>query len=398
LEAARELAANAVLPLQRLRALSALALLAELDGDGAGARILREERLTLAEREYPLPGYLAELQLDLAASALAAGDHDALREHANAARSLAEEHGDLEALLRSYRYLVASYYRDNDMDAAVQLALAARPILDRVDSAEAEGFFLQFATLALNLRGRFEEARDYTAALRTLGEHTANPMFGAIADLTVMHRRYVQGDYKAARALAAGTRQRLEADNGFHAAIPTALSFEAIAAARGAPVAEATTVIESLEQRYGNVEALRAPVLRARGHLLARSGSKDRGLALLREAEAAYRAAGARSVADYTGYEIAELRLKTESTPPWDDLERLSAGDTFDYKLAMLQARAYAREDNHLAATAALEEARLRGNDLWSERDQLLLERYRSVLAMADAGGAETAGTLAGDR
>lgn len=385
LAAAQGLAEDAVLPLQRLSALAALALLAELDGDSGRARALREERLSLAEREYPLPGYLAAIHLDLAAGALATADHDTLHHHASAARSLAEEHGDLETLVRSYRYLATSYYRDSDLDAAVQLALGARPLLDRVSGAEAKGFFMQFAALSLNLRGHFAEARAYTAALRELAGSSANPMYGAIADLTVMHRLYVQGRFAEAHALAASTRARLENEGGLHAAVPLALSFEAIAAARGAEPAAAAAVLARLEDRYGDREDIQVSSLRARGHQLARSGRAAEGIALLRQAEARYRDTGMGIVADYVGYEIVEWRLATEQAPPWDDIERLAAGRAFAFQLARLRARAHALEGNRLAATAALEEARLRGNDLWSDEDQLQLERYRSGMAMADA-------------
>lgn len=389
LQAAQEIARDTVLPLPRLSALAALALLAELDGDAEHARALREERLALAEREYPLADYLAAIHLDLAAGALASADHETLRRHAGAARSLAEEQGDLETLMRSYRYLATSYFRDNDIDAAVQLALAARPILDQVEGVQAKGFFLQFATLSLNLRGRFAEARAYTDALRALGESAANPIYGAIADLTIMHRLYVQGRFAESRALAASTRARLEADGGAHAALPLALSFEAIAAARGAAPKDAAALLALMDERYGPLDSLRASALRARGHLLARTGRVAEGLGLLRQAEARYRDKGMRSVADYVGYEIVEWRLATETAPPWDDLERLAAGDAFAFPLARLRARAHAQEGNQLAATAALEEARLRGNALWSDEDQLLLERYRAGIAMADAGAGD---------
>ena len=385
LAAAQGLAEDAVQPLQRLSALAALALLAELDGDGDRARALREGQLALAKREYPLPGYLAAIHLDLAAGALAAADHDTLHHHARAARSLAEEHGDLETLVRSYRYLATSYYRHSDLDAAVQLALGARPLLDRVRAAEAKGFFMQFAALSLNLQGHLAEARAYTAALRELAASSANPMYGAIADLTVMHRLYVQGRFAEAHALAASTRARLEGEGGLHAAVPLALSFEALAAARGAKPETAAALLARLADRYGAMDDIRAAVQRAQGHLLARSGRAAEGIALLRRAETGYRDTGMGIVADYVGYEIVEWRLATEDTPPWDDLERLATRDASTYQLSRLQARAHARAENQLAATAALEEAKLRGNELWSGEDQLLLERYRAGMAVADA-------------
>ncbi|MDO8864068.1 winged helix-turn-helix domain-containing protein [Haliea sp. E1-2-M8] len=372
-------------PLQRLKVLAALTMLAQLDGDVGRAEALNQERLALAQAHYPLESYLTKIHLDLAGVYLETGQHKALAQHAEKARSLAEETGDGEMLIASYRYLAGSYFRNGDMDAAVQLALAARPIIDQTQSAISKAYFIQFSAMALNLRGLFEVGREYTESLRELSETSANPMYGAIADFTVMHRLYVQGAFAEAHALASSTRSRLEDGTGAHAAIPVALSFEAIAAARSGPIGEAAALVDVLETRYPGNPALLAPRLRARGHIAARGGRVQEGVELLRQAEARYRDTGSASVANYVAYELMELRLGSEPTPPWDDIARLSSLSDFDYPLALLQARAHAAEGNYIGATAALEEARLRGNDLWSDRNQLLLEEYRSVVTMADA-------------
>ena len=136
-----------------------MTLLARLQGDLERTEALGLEHLTLAETHYPQPAYLADLHLKLAAVYLAKGQHDPLRRHAEAARSLAEETGDVDTLMGSYRYLASSYFRDGELDAAVQLALAARPTLDRSTDVPAKAYFLQFSALALNLRGLFEPAR-----------------------------------------------------------------------------------------------------------------------------------------------------------------------------------------------------------------------------------------------
>lgn len=372
-------------PLTRLRLLSALTLMAQLDDDLVRAEALGLEHLALAEAHYPQPAYLAGLHLQLAAAYLASGQHGALRRHAEAARTLAEESGELDTLMESFRYLASSYFRDGELDAAVQLALAARPMIDKSTDASAKAFFLQYAAMALNLRGLFEPARAYTQALRKLGETSSNPMYGAIADLTVMHRLYVQGAYPEALALASSTRARLEVGVGGHAAIPLAMSFEAIAAARGGSLQEADAILSAMETRYPDNPALDAAGLRVRGHIAARRGRHAEAIRFLRKAESQYLERGVRSVANYIGYEIIELRLNTEPSPPWDDIQRLPETTDFDYFLVHLRARAHAAEGNYIGATTALEEARLRGNDLWSDEDQLLLERYQSALAMADA-------------
>lgn len=376
-------------PLTRLQTLAALTFLARLDGDTGRAIALNRERLALARNHYPLAPYLTEIHLALADDYLATGEHESLLSHAQEARTLAEESGNADALIASYRYLASSYFRNGDMDAAVQLALAARPLIKQTRSVTAKAYFLQFSTMALNLRGLFDTARDYTEALRALSEESSDPMYGAIADLTVMHRLYVQGAYAQAHALASSTRARLEVGTSAHAAIPLALSFEAIAASRNAPLPEAMRLVEAMASRYPDNPAVRVSGLRARGHIAAREGRVQDGVQMLRQAEALYRDTGMTSVANYVAYELAELRLASEPAPPWNDIERLSALADFDYPLAHLRARAHAAEGNYLGATTALEEARLRGNDLWTDRDQLLLEEYRSVLAMVDAGAGD---------
>ncbi|MEQ9395830.1 winged helix-turn-helix domain-containing protein [Haliea sp.] len=386
LEAVEPGSAAQMKPLARLQTLAALTLLARLDGDTGRAIALNRERLALARNHYPLAPYLTEIHLALADDYLATGEHESLLSHAQEARTLAEESGNADALIASYRYLASSYFRNGDMDAAVQLALAARPLIKQTRSVTAKAYFLQFSTMALNLRGLFDTARDYTEALRALSEESSDPMYGAIADLTVMHRLYVQGAYAQAHALASSTRARLEVGTSAHAAIPLALSFEAIAASRSAPLPEAIRLVEAMASRYPDNPAVRVSGLRARGHIAAREGRVQDGVQMLRQAEALYRDTGMTSVANYVAYELAELRLASEPAPPWNDIERLSALADFDYPLAHLRARAHAAEGNYLGATTALEEARLRGNDLWTDRDQLLLEEYRSVLAMVDAG------------
>ncbi len=373
-------------PLTRLQTLAALTFLARLDGDTGRAVALNRERLALAQSHYPLAPYLTEIHLALADDYLATGDHEALLAHAQEARNLAEESGDGEAVIASYRYLASSYFRNGDMDAAVQLAFAARPLIRQTRSVPAKAYFLQFAAMALNLRGLFDPAREYTEALRTLSEESSDPMYGAIADLTVMHRLYVQGAYAPAHALASSTRARLEVGTSAHAAIPLALSFEAIAASRSAPLPEAMRLVEAMASRYPDNPAVRVSGLRARGHIAARDGRVQDGVQMLRQAEAIYRDTGMASVANYVAYELTELRMASDPVPPWDDIERLSSFSEFDYPLARLQAHAHAAEGNYIGATTALEEARLRGNDLWTDQDQLLLEEYRSVLSMADAG------------
>jgi tetratricopeptide (TPR) repeat protein len=376
---------SALTPLARLRALNALALGAQLRGDLAGLESINRERLALTESEYPLPAQLAGIHLELAANYLASGDHDALIDHAGKARGLAEEAGDMEHLMQSYRYLASSYFRNGEIDAGVQLALAAAPVLERSRDVTAKAYFLQFSAMALNLRGLFAQARTYTDALRALDSTSSDPMYGAIADLTVMHRLYVQADYENALALARATRARLDRTHRAHAATPLAMSFEAIAAARGGTIEAAEALTEQIMTRYPGMAAMEAPLYRARGHIAARRGDVETALALLRRAETGYREAGVRSVANYIGYEIAEIRFQAEGTPPWDDIERLSGFTEFDYPLARLRARGHAANGDYIGATAALEEARLRGNELWSEKDQLLLERYRSSLSMAEA-------------
>jgi hypothetical protein len=376
---------SALTPLARLRALNALALGAQLRGDRAGLESINRERLALAESEYPLPAQLAGIHLELAANYLTSGNHNALVAHAGKARALAEETGDMERLMQSYRYLASSYFRNGEIDAGVQLALAAAPVLERSRDVTAKAYFLQFSAMALNLRGLFAEGRKYTDALRALDGASSDPMYGAIADLTVMHRLYVQGDYKNALALARATRARLDRTHLAHAATPLAMSFEAIAAARGDTIEAAEALVEQIMTRYPGMAAMEAPLYRARGHIAARRGDIETALAFLRRAETGYRETGMRSVANYIGYEIAEIRFQAEGSPPWDDIERLSGFTEFDYPLARLRARAHAANGDYIGATAALEEARLRGNELWSEEDQLLLERYRSSLSMAEA-------------
>jgi hypothetical protein len=308
-----------------------------------------------------------------------------MRRNAEHARQYAEDTGDAALLIRSYRFLITSYFRNNDMDAAVQLALAARPLLAKAGRGADSGYFMQFAAIALNGRGHLTEGREYTAQLRGIEASTANPMFGVLADTTVFHRLYAQGRYQEGYTFAAALRSRLETDGKRHSALPQALAFEALSASRGAPLEVAEAIIERIQFNYADLEALRATTERARGHVLLRKGSIDAGLRALRAAEQQYRDTGIQSVADYVGYELVEARLEHEAIAPWDDLERLIGDRAPNYQLAVLAARAHLRDGDSVAATAQLEQAKLRGHELWSADDELLLERARAALATAEA-------------
>lgn len=381
-------------PYRRLSALAALALMAQLDRDYPKAQALGLQRLALARDIFPLPSFIAGIHLELASYLDQTGEPEKLREHAEAARSLAEEAGDAELLISSYRYLSSQYFSGNDIDSAVQLAVAAQPFLDRVAASEDKAYFLQFSAMALNLRGLFDLGMDYTRRLRASGKVAGNPIYGAIADFTVMHRLYVQGAFEEARAMAASTRARFATDAVTRVAVPRALAFEAVVAARSALPEDALALLAEFEEQHPDyLSALEQTLLRARGHLAVRQGNIDSGLDLLRQSEAMHRQQGHHSVAAFVAYEIVEIRLNHETVTPWDDLERLGAQTPFDYHLARLQALAHARDGNFLAAATALENSRLRSNDLWSPEDELLLERYRSAMAMRDAVGSDPAGT-----
>jgi hypothetical protein len=392
IDAAREQLSQAALvaqssqdPLAKISLLSALAIEADLDQDAARAFELHRSRLQLAEKEYAVPAYLSVAHLDLANSAARVGEHEVVREHAARARAYAEELGNSELLLQAFRFLITSYYRANDIDAAVQLARSAAPMLPGVRANETKAFFLQIAALALNLRGHFEESRAFTAALRDVALLSDNPLYGAMADLVVFHRLYLQQDFESGWQLARSLRAKVEANPTQHAALPQALAYEALAASRGAPIEEAKERVVVLQAKFADAQYVAPAMHRAIGHIKAREGDVDGALASLQRAEAAEREIGVITAADYILMEIAELQLDAGlASEAWDALNRVEAALGFDYQLARLQARAYALEGRDAAALAALKEAQLRSNDLWTSEDQLQLESYQLAVARSD--------------
>jgi DNA-binding winged helix-turn-helix (wHTH) protein len=367
-------------PYTRLIGLESLALLAWLESDFAAAEALGLERLSLARIFYPVENYIASLHLELALHLNQSLLLDKLREHAEAALTLAQSTGNTNGMLSAYRYLNMSNYLTNRLDEGVQIAVTAEALLEKSTFSDDKAAFLQFSAMILNLRGLFERAARYSEQLRQLARDSNSGLFEVMGDLTVVHRLYAQGEFALARDYAWSMRSRFEDNAIMRSALPLALAIEILVAARIDKPEVAAALLSEFDKKYAAARAdVRKELNRAQAHLAVRQGKVAEGIALLTQTESEHRSLQQHSVANYVGYETLEILLAHPEFEYQETLARLQAHSRYDYHLFKLKAQFLAREGNYLEAAMLMQQNRLRANRLWRAQDQQLLEHYIAV-------------------
>ena len=367
-------------PYVRLDGLESLADLARLENNIEAAESFGLERLTLANKFYPVPNYLAAIHLQLASFFAQNLQLQKLLEHADKAIDLSEAGQNPNGIISGYRYLSMYNFAMNHLDQGVQMAEQAEPLLELSAASYDKAFFLQYSTLMLNLRGRFDLAEQYSSLLKALAIESNNSMYEVLADFTVLHRLYVQDEFAAARSYARSMRARFSSDAVMRSALPDVLVIDATVSARAEKTGEALALLSEFEEKFGpSHDRLRNDINRALGHIAVNQGKLQEGLQLLFEAEQAIRAKSHQSVANYVGYESLEILLDHPELDYQTVMDRLESHTDYDYHFYKLKARFKAREGKYMDAAILMQENRLRANQLWKPEDQLLLETYQRV-------------------
>jgi DNA-binding winged helix-turn-helix (wHTH) protein/tetratricopeptide (TPR) repeat protein len=376
----RDVIATANNPYVRLDGLESLSLLAQLEGNIEAAEAFGVERLALASEFYPIPNYLASIHLQIASLFENIPMQEKLREHATEAIRLSELGQNPNGMIAGYRYLNTYNFSANRLDEGVQVSIQARPFLEQSSASYDQAFFLQFSTMILSLRGRFDLSENYSNRLRDLALESSNSFYEVLGDFTVLHRLYVNDQFLEARAYASAMRARFMNDAVMRSALPNAMVIEATVSARIDDLDEAIRLLTELEEKFSSsTNQLRNDLNRARGHIAVRQGQTEQGIELLFEAEQAIRAIQQQSVANYIGYEILEILLENPNLEYQSVIDRLERHTDYDYHFLKLKAQFKAREGNFLDAAMLMQENRLRANQLWKPEDQLLLESFQQL-------------------
>lgn len=373
----RDIIASTDNPYIKLDGLESLALLARLENDVATAEALALERLALAKVVYPVPNYLAAIHLQLASFFDLGRQLEKLVEHAEEAIRLSEAGHNPNGMMSGYRYLSSYYFATNRLDEGVQLAIQAEPFLERSAVSHDKAFFLQFAAMTMNLRGMFDRSERYSTLLRELALESSNSMYEVLSDFTSLHRLYVREQFDEARAYAQAMRARFRNDAVMISALPDAMVIEASVASRAGDAQQAILLLAELDDKFGSSKVrLRNDLNRVRGHIAVQQGRFQEGIDLLLDAEQAIRSQKQQSVANYIGYEVLQVLLDQPDLEYQSVIDRLEHHTDYDYHFLKLKAQFEAREGNFTDAAMLMQENRLRANQLWTPKDQLLLESF----------------------
>lgn len=373
----RDIIASTENPYIRLDGLESLALLARLENDVPAAEAFAQERLALAKVVYPVPNYLAAIHLQLASFFDQGRQLEKLVDHAQEAIRLSEAGHNPNGMMSGYRYLSSYYFATNRLDEGVQLAIQAEPFLAQSAVSYDKAFFLQFAAMTLNVRGRFDRSERYSTLLRKLALESRNSMYEVLSDFVILHRLYVRERFDEARAYAQAMRARFRNDAVMISALPDAIVIEATVAARAGDAQEAIRLLTEFNDKFGSSTVrLQNDLNRVRGHIAVEQGRVQEGIDLLLDAEQAMRSQKQESVANYIGYEILQILLDHPDLEYQSVIDRLEHHTKYDYQFLKLKAQFEAREGNFMEAAMLMQENRLRANQLWTPKDQILLESF----------------------
>lgn len=379
LKRARALISESNDPYSKLAALEALSALAIYEKRYADAEALAIESLGIAENDFHLPNYLADLHFTIARAIDASGDPERSLEHINQALDFWRQSDNANGMMKAYYLLSHYYYQMGFIDEGIQLLVKAEPYLNSASLYYEKAFFLQNGGLLLNLRGQFKHANRYADQLKSFAIDSNNPIYLVLSELIGVHQLYVQNRFSEASEHALAILRKFESEDSVQASFPDIMALAILTSSRGKPVAETRALIDSFDASYkSHRERLRNDLSRSEAHLAIREGRIDQGLRLLQESETNNRNKGFRHIGDYIATEALEVLLQHPGREFQQILAQTELSAGYGYLLWKLKAQFMAREGDYFAAARILSENKLKANQLWSAEDQLLLEEYQA--------------------
>ena len=370
-------------PFVRLEGLDALIFQSGLKKEYEASEKYTRQAIEISKHYLPLPNKLASLYKKLGITQRLQRKLVSAMSNLHKAIELYIKSGNNNGLISSYCQMNIIRNSLDRIDEIVQSSILTKTLLENSDDLYSKACLMQFTGVALNLRGHFALSDEYSIALKKMASETSNEFFMLLSGALRMHRYYVQNQMKK----SAEEIEKLAALLKNQATLPSVRmafsSLDILVSSRVDPVEIAQKKIDDYLEHHP--EAMEDPptalnISRALGHIAVRSGRVKEGLELLREAEKGHREIIEISVANYIGMEILEILLAHPELEYKDTLARLDKEIGYYYLFYKLKAGFLAREGDYRQAALLMEENKLKANELWTEKDQLLLEGYRQSI------------------
>ncbi len=370
LNRARELITESKDPYAKLSALEALGALAMYERRYDDAEALAIQSLQIAENDFHLPNYLANVHFTIARAIEMGGDPERSLPHINQALELWSQTDNVNGMMKGFYLLTTFDYQMGFVDDGIQVLVKADPYLKRASVVYEEAFYMQSGGMLLNLRGQFNHANRYADQLKQLAIETNNPIYLVLGELIGVHQLYVQNRFSEATDHALAILNKFESEGSVQSTFPDIMALAILTSARGKPLAETRALIEKFDASYkSHRDRLRNDMTRAEAHLAIREGRIDEGLKMLQESEDNNRQKSYRHLGDYIATERLEVLLNYPEREYKQLLARTEDSAGYGYLLWKLKARFLAREGNYFEATRVMNENKLKANQLWTAEE-----------------------------
>lgn len=365
-------------PYLRIDVYRSLSLLAQMQRQWDTAAAYMFMSIDLANEHYPLPNTLGDFHSKLAWIYEQQRKFDLMKEQIDIALVLYEETNNVNGIMYCFNRLARYYIITNRFDEGVLLTSRADPYLDQTTRPDTLAYFLETATMLLNLRGLFDKSQTYILRVQALAAQTGNRFYMYTAEFLKLHRLYVQNRFEQSLNQVGAMIKQFKNDPQFSAVEKFVLQLGVLISSRCETPSETEQRIQYLEEHYPAILTdYVKEVKRAKGHLAVNQGQVDEGLELLRQSEKAERENKDTHLANYVAFEILEVLLDHPELEYQSTLNRVEANTHYDYLFFKLKAQFLAREGRFLEAAMLMQENKLKANQLWKPEDQLLLEQFQ---------------------
>jgi len=367
-------------PMEQIRAFRSLVFLAQVSEDWNNAEQHTIAQIKLTEEYFPLSKELGHTYYMKAEINVY---QKKLQEAQKALETTLyhwQKDNNPDNMIMAYGLMNQINLALSDYDQGILNANEADVFLQRSEFVVRQHIYLTPTTMILNLRGLFDRADTYIKHMSKLADETGNPIFQLTALMLKMHGYYVQGKFEQIKAHASAIENILEnnpqlEDMGFF------YSWITFMRSRYESIDIALEKIKTMKQRFPELfEIYASDMKRAQAHIQIRMGQVNSGLELLTKVEQAYRDINEHHVANYVGFEILEVMSEHPGHDYQTVINRVGDYTNYDYLFFKLQAQFKAKEGDYIAATMLMNENKLKANQLWTAKDQLLLESYEQQM------------------